>query len=172
MISYANHITKSDSLVTSYNETRAGFIANDMDIENAKGLSWKSKEIRTLFFNITVPVVKNNIDIILVNKPYTDSVKEVIASAKNYIALGELKGGIDPAGADEHWKTAKTALDRIKLAFEQNGSRPHLFFIGAAIETKMADEIYTNLRTNYLQNAANLTKPEQVTSLAEWLVTI
>ncbi|HAJ78349.1 MAG TPA: hypothetical protein DCO75_01135, partial [Fibrobacteres bacterium] len=36
----------------------------------------------------------------------------------------ELKGGIDPAGADEHWKTAKTAIDRIVSAFKkrkQNG---------------------------------------------------
>ncbi|GHV55817.1 hypothetical protein AGMMS49579_19500 [Spirochaetia bacterium] len=147
-------------------------ITNDIDIENAKGLSWDSTEVRTLFFNITIPIVKNNIDIIVVNKPHTESLKEIITNAENYIALGELKGGIDPAGADEHWKTAKTALDRIKVAFEQKRFSPQLFFIGAAIESKMAGEIYTNLQTNYLQNAANLTKPEQIISLAEWLVKI
>jgi hypothetical protein len=33
------------------------------------------------------------------------------------IALGELKGGIDPGGADEHWKTAQAAFNRIRQAF-------------------------------------------------------
>ncbi len=147
-------------------------ITNDMDIENAKGLSWDSTEVRTLFFNTTIPIVKNNVDILVVNKPHTESLKEIITNAESYIALGELKGGIDPAGADEHWKTAKTALDRIKAAFEQKRVFPQLFFIGAAIESKMAGEIYTHLQANYLQNAANLTKPEQIVSLAEWLVKI
>ena len=32
--------------------------------------------------------------------------------------FGELKGGIDPAGADEHWKTGNSALVRIRKAFE------------------------------------------------------
>ncbi|MFM6407785.1 MAG: AvaI/BsoBI family type II restriction endonuclease, partial [Microcystis sp.] len=64
-----------------------------------------------------------------------------------YIALGELKGGIDPAGADEHWKTARTALQRIDDAFRKISKHPYTFFIGAAIETKMAREIYRQLET-------------------------
>jgi type II restriction enzyme len=43
--------------------------------------------------------------------------REIIKIPSAYIALGELKGGIDPAGADEHWKTARTALNRIHEAF-------------------------------------------------------
>jgi type II restriction enzyme len=62
-----------------------------------------------------------------------------------YVALGELKGGIDPAGADEHWKTARSALDRIKKAFEKVGQQPRRFFIGAAIEKEMAIEIWHDL---------------------------
>jgi len=34
--------------------------------------------------------------------------------------MGELKGGIDPAGADEHWKTANKALDKMRKPFTPN----------------------------------------------------
>jgi type II restriction enzyme len=147
-------------------------IEDDFDIEKSKGISWKisNNRKRSLYFNITVPVVKNNIDMILLNKPYTENIKSVIDQCENYIALGELKGGIDPAGADEHWKTAKTALDRIKESFGKKGFTPYLFFVGAAIENKMAMEIYSNLQTKYINNAANLTKPDHITALSDWLI--
>jgi len=147
-------------------------IEDDTEIENSKGISWKigKSKCRTLYFNITVPIVKNNVDIILLNTEYTEDIKTAIGRNENYIALGELKGGIDPAGADEHWKTAKTAIDRIKKSFNQNGFSPYLFFIGAAIENKMAEEIYENIKSKYMHNAANLTKPEHITALSSWLI--
>jgi len=147
-------------------------IDDDTEIENSKGISWKTdkSKCRTLYFNITVPIVKNNIDIILLNAEHTEDIKTAISRNENYIALGELKGGIDPAGADEHWKTAKTAIDRIKKSFKQNGLSPYLFFIGAAIENKMADEIFENIKLKYIHNAANLTKPEHITALSDWLI--
>jgi type II restriction enzyme len=149
-------------------------IDDDTEIENSKGVSWKiaKDKDRTLYFNITVLIVGNNIDMILLNKPHTEAIKTAISQSENYIALGELKGGIDPAGADEHWKTAKTALDRIKNAFKENGFSPNLFFVGAAIENKMAIEIFNNLKSKYISNAANLTKPEHITALSDWLVKI
>jgi len=149
-------------------------IDDDTEIENSKGISWKTvkNKHRTLYFNITVPVVKNNIDMILLNRPKTDDIKTVIGSCENYIALGELKGGIDPAGADEHWKTAKTAIDRIKNAFRKKGYSPYLFFVGAAIEYKMATELFDNLRSKYITRVANLTKPEHITALSDWLIHI
>ncbi len=91
---------------------------------------------------------------------------------KKYLALGELKGGIDPAGADEHWKTANSALDRIRNAFSDNNSNPQTFFIGAAIENAMAQEIYQQLVKNTLSNGANLTNESQVVSLCNWLIKI
>lgn len=147
-------------------------MTDDLDAENAKGLSWEypARGARTLYFNITVPAVKNNIDIILLNKSHAENIKEIIEKSDNYMALGELKGGIDPSGADEHWKTAKTALDRIKDSFAQRGFYPDIFFISAAIENKMAKEIYANLETGYINNAANLTKPDHITSLVAWLL--
>jgi hypothetical protein len=87
----------------------------------------------------------------------------------SYIALGELKGGIDPAGADEHWKTARTALSRIRQAFSEIGLKPHTFFIGAAIEKRMATEIWNDLEDGLLENAANLTDDDQMASVSRWL---
>lgn len=85
-------------------------------------------------------------------------------------ASGELKGGIDPAGADEHWKTARSALDRVREVF--GGNPPALFFVGAAIEWAMAREIFADLQTGRILYAANLTVPEQVADLASWLVSL
>jgi hypothetical protein len=147
-------------------------IDDDTEIENSKGISWKNNKnkFRTLYFNITPPIVKNNIDMILLNTDHKNDIKTLIGNSENYVALGELKGGIDPAGADEHWKTAKTALDRIKEAFRKNGYSPYLFFVGAAIENKMATEIFENLQSKYIHNAANLTKPKHITALSDWLI--
>ena len=147
-------------------------IDDDTEIESAKGVTWKTSKnkTRTLYFNITVPIVGNNIDIILLKIAPTNDIKTAICKCDNYLALGELKGGIDPAGADEHWKTAKTAIDRIKRSFKKKGHTPKIFFIGAAIENKMAKEIFENLKSDYINNAANLTKPEHITTLSEWLI--
>jgi type II restriction enzyme len=87
-----------------------------------------------------------------------------------YLALGELKGGIDPAGADEHWKTANSALNRIRTAFSKENCHPKTFFIGAAVENAMAKEIYQQLNDGTVSNGANLTNEEQVVSLCDWLI--
>lgn len=141
----------------------------DSDIELfVKGLSWTNeKGPRTLVYNLTVPLVKNNIDLCLLKGNYTEFNKNGYERGEIYIALGELKGGIDPAGADEHWKTARTALDRIHQAFEKYS--PATFFIGAAIEAKMATEIWTLLENGTIDNAANLTDDNQIASITRWL---
>ncbi len=119
---------------------------DDSDIElYLRGLSWmKGKRHRTLIFNLTVPLVKNNIDLCLLNCSPVElaATPALFSLPESYLALGELKGGIDPAGADEHWKTARTALIRIQEAFAKHGFKPHTFFVGAAIEKKMASEIW------------------------------
>lgn len=140
-------------------------------IENQiKGLYWRSKDRhRTLIFNHTVPIVRNNIDLCLFNQSISSLSSLHKNDANNYIALGELKGGIDPAGADEHWKTARTALTRITDAFGLHGASPKIFFIGAAIEDKMSNEIWQMLSDGNLDNAANLTSDNQMASISEWI---
>ena len=144
---------------------------DDIDSESRlRGLSWTTeKGQRTLIYNLTVPIIKNNVDLSLFNCSPTNLTKETYNDPKAYIALGELKGGIDPAGADEHWKTAGTALNRIREGFDKNGFKPYTFFIGAAIEEKMASEIWGLLERGILENAANLTDEDQIASITQWL---
>lgn len=149
---------------------------DDSDIEiYLRGLSWKMNGLsRTLIFNLTVPLVRNNIDLCLLDCDWQQlslkqQAKEIVATPQKYLAFGELKGGIDPAGADEHWKTARTALLRIESAFVKIGLKPQLFFVGAAIERKMAGEIWELLGNNTLTNAANLSDETQLISITRWL---
>jgi type II restriction enzyme len=157
--------------------SNSGFIDSaeyTLDIaESIKAIRWEttSGEQRLLIYNVNVPQVGKNIDIVLLNK-FTETtkgkeLKAILGDSKNYLAIGELKGGIDPAGADEHWKTADTALRRVRSSF--SGKLP-LIFIGAAIESSMAIEIFAQYENGDLANCANLTNDEQLASLCEWLV--
>lgn len=144
---------------------------DDAEIElSLRGLSWeRNGEPRTLIYNLTVPLVKSNVDICLCNLGPDKLLAVGYPSASSYLALGELKGGIDPAGADEHWKTARAALDRIREAFAKTGNSPHTFFIGAAIEKRMASEIWEQLERGVLTNAANLNNSNQIAAVSRWL---
>jgi len=143
----------------------------DADIElHLRGLSWTNRRRkRTVIFNLTVPLTRNNVDLCLFDCEYKDMSPSIYKTPKHYLALGELKGGIDPAGADEHWKTARTALNRLRKAFQDNGFTPQTFFVGAAIEKKMASEIWDQLESGTLENAANLTNENQIASISRWL---
>jgi len=126
---------------------------------------------RTLLFDVKPRLIGKNIDVILINKGDAKTPEEeLLADKSKYIACGELKGGIDPAGADEHWKTANSALDRIRIAFE--GHVPALFFVGAAIEASMANEIFEQLTNGKLSHAANLNEGEQLNDLVDWLLSL
>ncbi|MCU0782871.1 MAG: type II restriction endonuclease [Verrucomicrobia bacterium] len=144
---------------------------NEAGIERrVRGLSWNSgKKPRTLIYNLTVPLFRNNVDLCLFNSSPEALSKETYHSASAYLALGELKGGIDPGGADEHWKTARTALGRIHEAFSEHNANPATFFIGGAIEAKMALEIWKWLEKGTLDNSANLTDEDHIASITRWL---
>ncbi len=147
---------------------------DDTDIELAlRGLAWPHAQgWRTLLFNLTVPLVRNNVDLCLLASTPDDIEAGAYNNPVHYLALGELKGGIDPAGADEHWKTANAALERLHAAFALAGATPKTFFVGAAIEKKMALEIWAQLQTARLNQAANLTNDQHMMSLARWLVSL
>lgn len=101
---------------------------NDADIEKRmKALSWKNRrgQSRLLAFNMTLSAVKKNVDICLFDADCAGFDNGGIAARPDKAIMpGELKGGIDPAGADEHWKTASTALERIR----KNSARPGTAF--------------------------------------------
>ena len=146
--------------------------------KKVKGLHWLSQgNNRTLIYNLTVPVVGKNVDLCLFNCSHEDIVlgkneNSTHYDSEKYLALGELKGGIDPSGADEHWKTANSALERIRNAFSTENFQPYTFFVGTAIEKAMAEEIYQQLERHILTNGANLSNEQQVVSLCSWLIDI
>jgi len=147
---------------------------NDSTLEgNIRGLSWKNRiGHRVILLNTTPPMVKKNVDVVVLESSHIDFNKKIIKDHTKYLALGELKCGFDPAGADEHWKTANTALIRIRNSFTQLGTKPMTFFIGAAIENSMAKEIYTQLKQRVLTNAANSTNENQLKSICHWICEI
>ena len=141
------------------------------DVAGAKAIKWTNGNYeRMLVHNVNVPGVSKNVDIVVFSKAAggvdAKSLAPILADQKNYVVMGELKGGIDPAGADEHWKTARAALDRIRATFK----KVYIAFIGAAIEKAMAEEIYTHLQSGLLDYAANLTDDNQVLSFCAWIV--
>ncbi|RME42958.1 MAG: restriction endonuclease [Caldilineae bacterium] len=154
---------------------------DEVDVETRlRGLSWQNQngQDRVLIYNLKVPIVNKNVDLCLFDAHSSEFIlgrkKELSCHYQpaRYLALGELKGGIDPAGADEHWKTANSALERIRIAFADQNLSPHTFFIGAAIENSMAEEIYAQLEQGTMNNAANLTDDNQLASICQWLVNL
>ena len=148
------------------------------EAEKVQQISWSR---RVLLFDKTPRIIGKNIDAILLKQRHdahtvlTNSesylpVANLLGNKDSYLACGEVKGGIDPAGADEHWKTASGALSRIREKFERKP--PKLFFVGAAIENSMAVEIFNRLQSGMLNHAANLNKPQQISDLASWLVSL
>ncbi|RJQ48367.1 MAG: restriction endonuclease [Gammaproteobacteria bacterium] len=174
IIAHLNLAGKSCQWLHSNTKVWEDLPEDDADVElHLRGLTWTvKKHPRTLIYNRVVPIVRNNIDLCLFNRSPADLTRDVLNNPAAYIALGELKGGIDPAGADEHWKTARTALNRISTAFTENNHKPHTFFIGAAIEAKMASEVWKLLQTGSLENAANLTDENQIASITRWLCSL
>lgn len=146
------------------------------NIEEAKAISWANeKGHRVLAFNLTIKTVNKNVDICLFNANERTFNDKNIAKNCNGSAImfGELKGGIDPAGADEHWKTGNSALDRIRKSFSNVGRADILTsFIAAAIEDSMGREIYSQLNDNTLSFAANLTVSKQLVSYCNWMISL
>lgn len=142
-------------------------------LDEIKCLAWSDRAMnRVLVYNQKIPLTGNNIDLCLLNGSHEAFSSKSLELPSDFLALGELKGGIDPAGADEHWKTGNSALGRIRLGFSRRRCYPLLFFVGAAIEASMAKEIWRQLHAGELHYAANLTVDAQLASLCEWLTTL
>ena len=143
------------------------------DLElHATALTWKNGAApRAMLFNVDTPLVFKNVDLALLTVDARDysALKIALGSPEKILALGELKGGVDPAGADEHWKTARTSLARIRDAFKTKNLAPATFFLGYAIVPDMATEIWTQLENGSLTSAANISNAEQLAGVARWL---
>lgn len=141
--------------------------------KNLKALYWSNHHgRRILIFNAKIPTVNKNIDLSLFEGGLNDF-NSIVQCDNKAIMFGELKGGIDPAGADEHWKTGNSALGRIRTKFAEAGFPTiKTAFIAAAIERAMADEIFSQLQNGILTNVANLTKDNQLAEFCNWLLNL
>lgn len=87
------------------------------------------------------------------------SLKHSPESGTDVLWGAEVKGGADPAGSDEHWKTASRALARtIEAARQSEHPKPPLSFIGTTIVQTVALEIKAWIERGDLVSAYNLTK--------------
>lgn len=140
--------------------------------EDAKAIYWENNNKHRVFaMNLKIPVVDKNVDLCLFNsniQQYKDGA--IVNDLDKIIMLGELKSGIDPAGADEHWKTANTALERIRTSFSVREKPVMTAFVGAAIEKSMANEIFNQYKSGVLTNVANLSNDNQMIEFSNWLI--
>jgi hypothetical protein len=82
-------------------------------------------------------------------------------SEADMLWAAEIKGGADPAGSDEHWKTATRAFSRILDACEATGrSTPLLSFIATILVERVAREAQTLIDEGKLYSVYNLTQIE------------
>ena len=143
---------------------------SNTDTGKVRRIAWDRRVLR---FDVKPKIFNNNIDVVLLKTSEENNEskdKTLLENKSSYVACGELKGGIDPAGADEHWKTANSALSRIREAFNEH--RPSLFFIGSAIEASMAGEIFVQLSDGRLTHAANLNDEDQFDDIVNWLISL
>ena len=159
-----NHILQylqNNGYQVSINQNNTGKITDLTWIDN--------NEKRTIIFDKKPNFLGKSVDFIVVQGQggHLGSIHNI----DEVIACGELKGGVDPAGADEHWKTARSALDRIAQVYiDNNRTIPELYFVGAAIEVSMSQEIFSYLQAGRLTGAANLMKTNQLDEVVSLIV--
>jgi len=74
----------------------------------------------------------------------------------------ELKGGADPSGSDEHWKTATQSFQRVlEAAQKTNRPQPKLSFIATILVERVAREAQNWINDGRLTSVYNLTKMYQ-----------
>lgn len=82
-----------------------------------------------------------------------------MVETQDFVWAAELKGGADPAGSDEHWKTATQALRRILDACLATGrDQPALVFIATIFVERVAREAQAWIDDGKLTAAYNLTR--------------
>jgi hypothetical protein len=144
---------------------------DDSEIERTlQGLTWGTgPRSRTLLYNLNVPVVGGAVDICLFAAGPQLVIQSGYAEYDMFLVLGELKGAADPASGERPFGLSG-ALNRYRLAFEDTRHMPMLLFIGAAIDEYTAMEVWEQLETERLANAANLSRHEHLNAISRWLV--
>ena len=156
-----------DFLKSSLEKAKVPFEIDSNKVGKVNSISWKST---CVLFDTKPRWIDKNIDVVVLRTKAGVSWNELKEVPEQFLACGEIKGGADPAGSDEHWKTARSAIDRIREAFQlKKMPPPKMFFAGLAIVPGVAREICDNLDSGKLAMAANLARDKQVSELANWI---
>ena len=144
------------------------------NIENIVAIHWEvENQHRLLLLRRTIPLISKNVDICLCNSSISEyETANILEDIDKMLMLGEIKSGAAPAGADEHWKTANTALNRIREGYQKHKKCPKTSFLANSITLHMAKEIYSQLNSGVLSNAANLNNQNQLKEYCNWLISL
>ena len=141
-----DHLRSADDLVTPYEETRAGFIK--LALEKNRQATPYIEEAKAL--KVAASRAPSPADLI-----HLDELRPAILTAA---------GISDKATGHLRENDKLEAIRGLIEAFLEPAGRDFV------IERAMASEIFSQLETGSLANAANLTRDEQLFSLCSWLV--
>lgn len=146
----------------------------DWDVElTTDGLAWFNEDQpRTLIYNQSIGGANRSSNLCLFDCVPGDLLVDKPNSAALCLAVGLMMEEFDTGRADESSTTTGHALHRIKSAFAKHKAKPKMFFVGAAVATKMAAEIWAMLKKGDLDNAANLTDDNQLAAVTRWLCSL
>lgn len=167
-MSLIQHLSKSSDLITQSEEIRSGFIALALEknrqatpfVDQARSLRVYASQAKTPADLLKIDEIQSAL---LTAAGFSDKALRYTDKLSRTEAIEQLI---------EHWKTAQTALTRIRTAFNAYNLFPNLFFVGAVIVESMALEIWAHLKGGTLHNAANLTKSNKVAALSNWLISL
>jgi len=88
---------------------------------------------------------------------------------KNCLACGELKSGVSPNGATQLWKSAISAVRKVR---RKSTTDIKTFIIPSTVCSSIAKDIEHHLAEGDVDKVANLTKIHQLEDICEWLIGI
>ena len=159
---YRHHLSTSSDLITSQEETRTEFISLALEksrlatpiIEQARAIRVSAMSVKQASYLMKDDELK---PVLLAAAGVSDkAARHMLSNDRDEVIIRFVSNVLEPVA-------------RIKAGFDKQYSHPCLFFVGAVIVSNMATEIWSQLETGNLKNAANLTKSKQLTSLCCWL---
>jgi Restriction endonuclease BsobI len=147
-LTYKNHLTTGLDLVTAYEKTRAGFVALAIE-RNRRATPFidQARVLKNIATQASIPSALINI-------------------VEIQPALLAASGVSDKAAGYLQPEDKIQAIQGLIKEFLEAA------FIGTAIEKRMAEEIWSDLESGKLTNAANMTNDTQLDSMCHWLINL
>lgn len=137
-----------------------------------RGVAWTStRGPRTLLFNNRVPIVSRTVDVVVKKLAYQlgDAGRDS-NHPELFLALGQIKGNAAPLKANDEWNAARSSLAQIRARFTELRLTPETFLVASDISERAALEIWAELTSGQLSNAANSNDEVQLASVCQWMI--